>query len=313
MARNPIQFQKGLSLTDFFARFGTEEQCRAELEKLRWPDGFKCPKCGCNQFCRLEGRHLLQCNGCHHQTSVKAGTIFHGSKTPLVKWFQLIYLITQEKSGISSLSLSRKLGVKWDTAKALRSKLAEVMRERDEDKMLEGDIEIDDAYMGGKKAGKRGRGSENKVPFLAVVEKRENRPQRIHLRCISGFSRQAVKDYAKKSLSPKCSVTSDNLSCFRGVADAGCKHLPHTTSNMDKLQKDEIFKWVDTVLGNIKTAISGTFHAIREPYVPRYLAEFEYRFNRRSKLGDMIERLAYVSLRSAPKTYASLKLAETSG
>ncbi len=82
---------------------------------------------------------------------------------------------------------------------------------------------------------------------------------------------------------------------------------------MDKEQKDELFKWVDTILGNIKTAISGTFHAIRERYAPRYLAEFEYRFNRRFKMADMIQRLTYVSLRSAPKTYASLKLAETSG
>ena len=313
MARNSIQFQKGLSLTDFFARFGTEEQCRAELEKLRWPDGFRCPKCDGKQFSRLKKRNLLQCSKCHHQTSVKAGTIFHKSKTPLVKWFLLIYLVTQEKNGISSLSLSRKLGVKWDTAKALRSKLAEVMLKRDEDKILDGDLEMDDAYMGGKKAGKRGRGSENKTPFIAVVEKRENRPQRIHLRCVACFSREAIKRYAINNLSPSCSVTSDNLSCFRGVTDAGCKHFPHTTSKMDKKRKNELFKWVDTILGNIKTAISGTFHAIEERYVPRYLAEFEYRFNRRSKMADMIERLAYVSLRSAPKTYASLKLAETSG
>ena len=178
---------------------------------------------------------------------------------------------------------------------------------------IDGDIEIDDAYMGGKKEGKRGRGSENKTPFIAVVEKRKNRPQRIQLRCVECFSKAVISEYAKKNLSPSCAVTSDNLSCFRGVADAGRSHVSYTTSKMDKAEKDVVFKWVDTILGNIKTAISGTFHSIGKAYVQRYLAEFEYRFNRRNNLGAMIDRLAWISLRSAPKTYASLKIAELSG
>ncbi|MCP4934126.1 MAG: transposase [bacterium] len=85
MARNTVQFQKGLSLIDFYARFSTEDQCRTELENLRWPDGFRCPKWDSKQFCRLENHKLLQCNECHHQTSVKASKIFQGSKNSLVK------------------------------------------------------------------------------------------------------------------------------------------------------------------------------------------------------------------------------------
>jgi len=314
MAKNSIQCQKGLSIFEFLERYGTEQKCHDALVKMKWPEGFICPQCGCKKHCFLETRKLFQCNKCHHQTSLRVGTIYEGSGTPLKKWMMASYLLTQSKTSVSASELSRKIGVKWDTADRIKQKLLQVMLERDSKKKLAGRTEIDDAYMGGKNiGGKRGRGSENKTPFVAVVETTASgAPVRIHLRVVKTFSGEAIENYAKVSLEPDSIVWSDGLSCFRAVKKAGCQHEAIVTTGNKEIA-DSIFKWVNTILGNIKTAFASTFHGVSKKYLPRYLAEFEYRFNRRYKLGDMIERLAYVALRTPPMPEKFLKMAEPMG
>ena len=111
MARNKVQFQKGLSLAEFLKNYSTEEQCFNALSEWRWPEGFRCSLCNHDKYCRLTSRKLYQCNRCHHQTSVTAGTIFESTKLALTLWFQGIYFITQNKKGISALALRRQLGI----------------------------------------------------------------------------------------------------------------------------------------------------------------------------------------------------------
>ena len=101
MSKNMIQFQPGLSLTEFLKQYGTEEQCRAALYEWRWPKGYECAKCGHHSACKLNSRALYQCNRCHHQNSVIAGTIFQDTKLPLSVWFLGIYFVTQSKNAIS--------------------------------------------------------------------------------------------------------------------------------------------------------------------------------------------------------------------
>ncbi len=176
MSKNPIQFQKGLSLPDFFHQYGREDQCREALFRLRWPSGFICPECGNSTYCEIKQRKVYQCHHCHHQTSVTANTIFHGTKLALTQWFLAIYLLTQRKKSLSALQLSREIGVNYDTAWRLKQKLMQVMLERQQSKSLKGVIEMDDAYLGGELAGKRGRGSPNKIPFVAAVETQDGKP-----------------------------------------------------------------------------------------------------------------------------------------
>ena len=128
MARNQVQFQRGLSTVEFQELYGREEQCRAALVRMRWPDGFLCPKCGGRAHAYCEPRHLFQCRACRTQTSARAGTIFHKSRTPLAKWFLAMHLITASKNDIAALELARQLDVKWDTAWLIKQKLLEVMR-----------------------------------------------------------------------------------------------------------------------------------------------------------------------------------------
>ncbi len=162
MARNQVQFQPGLSLTNFLKCYATEEQCREALFKLRWPAGFICPDCGHQGACCQLARRLYQCNRCHHQASLTARTIFDSTKLPLTTWFLAIYLLTQRKNSLSALQLSRELGVSYNTAWQFKHKIMQVMFERERNTVLSGRIEVDDAYLGGERPGKRGRGSENK-------------------------------------------------------------------------------------------------------------------------------------------------------
>jgi hypothetical protein len=185
------------------------------------------------------------------------------------------------------------------------------MMERQRAQKLSGVIELDDAYLGGERPGKRGRGSCNKVPFVAAVATtQDDRPMRLQLRRVQGFRGTEIARYAKASLVSGSIVFSDGLACFNAVTAAGCEHLAIVTGGGRKSAQLSTFKWVNTVLGNIKNALLGTFHAIREKHVPRYLAEFEYRFNRRVYLPAMIEWLVYVGLRTPPIPYHLLKMAE---
>ena len=257
-------------------------------------------------------RNLYQCAKCRRQTSPIAGTIFASTHLPLRLWFRAIYHLTQTKQGISSIELGRRLGVTQTTAWKIKHKLKQVMLERDATKRLTGRVEIDDAYLGGERSGgKRGRGAPGKTPFVAAVETTtEGKPVRLKLRRVTSFCASSIAGFAKRSLDPNCSVVSDGLQCFASVADAGCAHQVVKTGSGPRAARTPAFKWVNTALGNIKAAITGTYRAINSKHVPRYLAEFEYRFNRRYDLAAMIPRFTWASIRTIPMPYRLLKLAE---
>lgn len=166
MAKNKVQFQKSMTIHAFMNKFGSEAQCRKQLFRIRWPNGFICPNCGHTHYSELHSRPLYQCNQCRHQASITAGTIFAYSKLPLTTWFLAIYLITQDKNGISALELSRQLGVSYNATWRLKQKLMQAMKERDDEHPLTGFIQLDDAYWGGARSGKPGR-REN-APLLPL-------------------------------------------------------------------------------------------------------------------------------------------------
>src|SRR5215211_2023471 len=164
---------------------------------------------------------------------------------------------------------------------------------------------------GERSGGKRGRGSPGKTPFLAAVETTpEGKPVRLKLHRVTSFCRRAVEGFAKRSLDPACEAVSDRLGCFAAVTEAGCQHTVITTGSGARAARTPAFKWVNTALGNMKAAITGTYRSIAPKHVPRYLAEFEYRFNHRYDLAGMLPRLATAALQTPPMPYRLLKLAE---
>jgi len=230
MPMNKIQFQPGLSMPGFIQQYGTETQCEEALVKARWPEGFCCPKCNHDAHCILHCKKRLtfQCNACHQQTSLIAGTLFQGTNLPLTTWFLAIYLISQAKTGLSALALKRHLGLNYPTAWLIHHKLMHAMVEREDHYLLSGKVMMDDAYLGGEcSGGKSWRGSENKIPFIAAVSvDSDDHPLRAMLTPVPGFTIKAIKKWSESHISNDCLVLSDGLACFNGVSAAGCKHIP---------------------------------------------------------------------------------------
>jgi transposase-like protein len=249
MTRSAIQFQIGLSLRQFLRLYGIEEQCEAALEKARWPDGFRCPRCGGHEHGLVYGRRLkhYQCRTCGHQATLTAGTIMQATKLPLTTWFQAFYLIGQAKTGVSFLELSRHLGVNYDTAWLLHNKILRAMSDRDDAYVLRGKIQIDDSYLGGElPGGKAGRGSENKIPIVAAVSLNEaGHPIHARITAVSGFSSEAIGTWAREHLAPGSQVLSDGLACFRAVTTAGCRHEAIVTGGKHPSDLPQ-FRWINT-------------------------------------------------------------------
>jgi transposase-like protein len=315
MSKNKVQFQTGYSLIELFKNYGTENQCADALFKWRWPVGFRCPQCDSGRHSVVKTRKLYQCTDCRHQTSLISGTIFEQTKLPLTLWFLAIHLITQAKTGLSALALKRQTGVSYNTAWSMKHKIMQVMKERDDSKPLSGIIQLDDVYWGGeRRGGKRGRGSANKVPFVAAVSlNEEGHPIAMNMNVVKGFRLTEISRWAKQHLQPNSTVISDGLPCFTAVTEAGCSHISIVTGGGSQSVTKEEFTWVNTLIGNVKNAISGTYHAINPKHLPRYLAEFCYRHNRRFQLEDMLPRFVYVAVRTPPMPGRLLKLAETYG
>ena len=315
MPQNKIQFQLGMPLSELIERFGTEAQCETALERARWPHGFRCPCCGDAAHCvlRTKARKTFQCNTCHHQTSLIAGTLFEGTKLGLTVWFLAIYLISQAKTGLSALALKRDLGVSYPTAWLIQHKLMQAMVEREDGYLLCGSVQVDDAYLGGElNEGTAGRGSENKVPFVAAVSlDADGHPLRAKFAQLPGSTRKAIAEWASAALSPESTVLSDGLACFAGVTDAGCAHQP-TVVGGRKPKELPMFHWVNTVLGNVKSSLSGAYHAFGfDKYAERYLGAIAYRFNRRFDLHALPNRLLVAAVASGPRPEQWIRMAET--
>jgi transposase-like protein len=313
MAMNRVQFQRGLSMAEFMEQYGTDTQCEVALSAARWPHGFSCPACGGPSSCsfRRQGRLYWQCASCRHQCSVISGTIFESTKLPLTRWFLAMHLLTQAKNNVSALELKRHLGVSYPTAWLVKHKLMEVMRLREDGRQLTGRVEIDDAYLGGERSGgKTGRGSENKVPFIAAVQTTQDGKPVVACFAQVPFTKEAVEQFAAKSLARPLTVVSDGLGCFTAAGDVALVHAGRLGGGKASVKLPQ-FQAVNTVLSNLKTAMTGTYHAIKfEKYAHRYLAEMQYRFNRRFDLRSILRRLVRVAAITEPRNRGFIREAE---
>jgi len=314
MAMNRVQFQRGLSMPEFMDRYGSQDKCEAAVMASRWPGGFVCPECGgpARTSFRRAGRLYWQCANCSHQCSLTSGTLFGASKLPLTRWFLAMHLLTQAKNNVAALELKRHLGVCYRTAWLVKHKLMQVMQLREDSRQLTGRVEVDDAYLGGQRSGgKPGRGSENKVPFIAAVQTTED--GRPHLACFAAgpFTKASFEEFMAKSTVLPLTVVSDGLGCFTVTESAGAVHDRTITGGGKGSVKLEQFRAVNTVLGNLKTALSGTYHSVKfVKYAGRYLAEVQYRFNRRYDLRTILPRLVRAAVSSPVQPEAWLRCAE---
>ena len=311
MQKNMVQFQKGLSLHDFLDEFGPAEQCEQALFRMRRPDGLGCDACGSHSFCRLRRRRVFQCNRCKRQVSLLAGTILQSTKLPLNAWFLAIDLLTPAKNGISALEAGRHLGVNDSTAWKLKHKLLQVMQERDAGRKLSGTVQMDDACPGGERhGGKRGRGAAGKTPPVIAVQVTgatgEQQPVVRKPSLVAGFRKAELGCRARENLKPGTTVQSDGLGCFRGVEAAGCRHgVTVRGGGAGSCDLPQLAR-ANTMLGNVKRSLDGTYHAVKAKHAGRYLAEFQYRCNCRYDLAARPQRLLRAAAATLPLPYPIL-------
>lgn len=266
-----------ISFFEWQKRFASDEACARFLVQERWPDGFICPRCGHEKAHLITTRGLYQCTGCRHQVSVIAGTLFHSTNLPLRKWFWAIYWVGSDKGGISALRLSKLLDVSWPTAHRMLRKLRIAMGHRDSLYRLRDWIELDDALVGGKRPGKRGRGAEGKTPVLVACETRGERAGFLAMEVLESVSKAQVAAFATGRLIPEQTVFTDAFSALTCLAETQL----HCAEVTPPKQASRWLPWVHIAIANLKRFLLGTFHGVSAKYLQEYLNEFCYRFNRR--------------------------------
>jgi ribosomal protein L37AE/L43A len=314
MAMNRVQFQKGMSLGEFMRRYGTEEGCEREVQEQRWPQGFVCPSCGGREYSNFRRGKLLyyQCCGCRHQTSLIAGTVMASSKLGLKLWFQAAYMLSQAKNNVSALELMRHLGVCYQTAWSMKHKVMQAMWVRERSRTLRGTVQVDEAFLGGQASGRDSLGRKGKVPFLAAVSAAPNgKASRV---CLSQqpATGEDVVVFCLNILEPGSLVVSDGAPSFNYAAwNQIAEHRAIVTGGGKQACEIPQLKAVNTVLGNLKTAITGTYHAFKfAKYAERYLGEYQYRFNRRFKLEVLMQSIIRAAVACKPAPLPSLRMAE---
>ena len=216
---------------------------------------------------------------------------------------------------MSALSMRRFLGISFNAALKMKHKLQYVMKQADDRLLLEGFVEMDDVYWGGKRSGgKRGRGAPGKTPFLtAVARNKEGHPIHMRMSKLTSFTSVTVEAWSRRHLHPDSVVLTDMYNPFNCLEKLVAVHGKIKATEIYSDPNNKIFHWVNTMIGNVKNAIHGTYHSVSSKHLPRYLAEFCFRFNNRFIIGAMISNLAKQAVNTNPRPQRLLRLAEVEG
>jgi transposase-like protein len=307
------------NLLEFQNEFPDAEACYSHLVRQRWAEGWTCPACGNGASWFLAKRRLFDCKACRKQTSVTAGTIFHKSRVPLLKWYWLIYHMATEKVGVSVAQMQRTLDIRdYKTAWLMAHKIRKGMADRDAGYHLAGLVEMDETFFGPR--GKtQGRGSESKVTVLCAVSLFQDKDGRqkpgfAHMRVVPDASAQSIEDFLQRLGSPPSSPEGRRLlktirtdgwrSYGRAAKNKGLGHLK--VALIEPADAGKLLPWVHRVISNSKAVIRGAHRGVSEKHLQAYLSEICYRFNRRYWERELFDRLVKACLSTQTVTYRDL-------
>lgn len=266
---------------EFLAWFPDDAACLGYLERLRWMDGFVCPRCRAKDAWRTGSGHWM-CAGCGRKTSVTAGTIFEKTRTSLTTWFAAIWYMTNQKQGVSALGLHRVLGFgSYETAWSWLHKLRRAMVRPGRDR-LGGEVEIDETYVGGEEEGAVGRFTAKKTIVVIAVERIDGGAMgRARMARVPNVSQAALTPFVEEAVEPESTIITDGWSGYSGLSARGYQHQVLKLSASGDPAHVRM-PAVHTVAGLLKRWLLGTHQGAVTPWhLDYYLDEFTFRFNRR--------------------------------
>lgn len=291
---------------EFDARFGTEDACRAYVFQLRWPDGFRCPRCDGMTAWRVR-TVLRQCAACGRQTSITAGTIFQDTRMPLTTWFRAMWGITSAKTGTSALTLQRELGLgSYQTAWAWLHTLRRAMVRPGRDR-LSGQVEVDETFIGGI-GGAEGRSTATKALVVVAAEEVGHGIGRIRMRRIPNASAGSLTGFVQDAIEPGAEIHTDGWHGYDHLKASGYRHRITFLRGDAELAMDQLPR-VHRVVSLLKRWWLGTHQgAVRQAHLDYYLDEFTFRFNRRRShhRGKLFFRLVQQAVAVEPVPYHRL-------
>lgn len=294
------------TIVEFQERFPDEAACLEYLAESRWPEGYRCPICGGSRAWVLERRHLWECAECHHQASVTAGTVMHGTRTPLRLWFWAAYLVATHTPGISAKQLQRQLGLsRYETAWLILQKLRRAMV-APEREPLRGDVEVDEGFVGGVNPDRNaGRDPVGKRLVAVAVEVRGAGSGRLRLATLPDASKRSLGPWVAENVESGAIVHTDGWRGYTGLRDLGFDHRP-VSQRWRSEERRLILPRAHRALANLKTWLQGTHRSASEKHLQVYLDEFVFRHNRRQTPMAAFQTLLGLGAAHAPSTYAEI-------
>lgn len=297
-----------VTIIDVQSLFSTDEKCRELLERLRWPNGPECPRCKTQQLARLNEK-LLYCKDCDYQFSVTAGTIFHDSHLPLLKWFVATFLLCESRKGMSANQIKRTLGMSYKTAWYLCHRIRKAMAGA-EKPMLDGKVEIDETYVGGKvRTGPWNHKHYSDKQVVIGIRQRNGELRFIHAKDAKA---KTVKEIVGNHVSEDVEVLlTDESTIYQFMFDAEQKAKHQTIQHKTEYVRGDVHtNTVESAFSLLKRGIVGTWHRVSAKHLAAYLEEMTFRFNRRKRDDLFIDTLRHM-ITADPLTFEDLTAEKT--
>lgn len=292
------------TLLEFEHTFSSEEKCVEYLLKLKWKDGFKCNKCNSNGYWLLS-RNRIGCKKCGQKNSILSGTIFEQTNKPLQLWFRVIWLMISQKNGVSAMGLKNIMGFgSYQTAWTWLHKLRRITVVPSRMK-LNGKVEIDETFVGGKAEGKRGRGAEDKALVAIAIEVLKTGTGRLRLQVIPDATRKSLSNFIQENVELGSELITDGWPSYKNIKGFNHTIIDQTNST----DEDNLLPHAHRVASLIKRWLLGTHQQyLTGSKFQNYLDEFTFRYNRRKSLsrGLLFKRVMEQAVNHKPIKYVEI-------
>lgn len=281
---------KTFTVKDFFKRFPDDDACLEHLMKIRYGERLACPKCGKEgKFHRIRKIPAYECAWCGHHVHPMVGTPFAKTHTPLQKWFYAMYLFSTTRHGVPAKELQRQLGVTYKTAWRMGHEIRKYMAQVDGDEELKGHVEIDETLIGGKELG-AGRGT-GRLKGKTIVFGMLRRGGQVILRVVPDVKRATLSKLIYANVKRGSHISTDEWVSYDHLGTRGYKHGAVNHRAKEWARGPFHTNSIENLWAHLKRSIRGTHISVSAKHLPKYLGEFEYRFNMRHLPEFMFQRL----------------------